>query len=87
MDGSMNFLHKKYTSSFNHSLSHSRSSRSFLPPQSAASKDAPISHQNASPSSIAQQTLMTNHCPAHPQELLRHMCLDCIELLCSECIG
>ena len=85
MDG-MNFLHKKYTSSFNQSLSHSRSSCSFLPPQSSSISREPSQRQHQ-PNNLPQQNIISNHCPTHSQELIRHMCTDCIELLCSECIG
>ena len=73
----MNFLNKKYTSlhgnaPFKPTANHSHS-RSFLP-SSSTIRDSP-SH------------LSSNNCETHPSEIVRHMCLDCVELLCSECIG
>lgn len=42
-------------------------SRSFLP-SSSTIRDSPIS---------------SNNCENHPSEVVRHMCLECVELLCS----
>jgi hypothetical protein len=68
----MNFLNKKYTSLHASSPYHN-SSRSFLPAASSVRETAP--------------TLTAANCDAHPNELLRHLCLECVELLCAECIG
>ena len=70
----MNFLNKKYTNLHgNPPLNHSHShSRSFLPSSSSVRDPLPLGF---------------NNCEAHPSETVRHMCLECVELLCSECIG
>ena len=75
----MNFLNKKYTSLHgpapftSNPPSHGHShSRSFLP-SSSSIRESP--------------SLGSNNCELHPSEIVRHMCLDCVELLCSECIG
>jgi hypothetical protein len=38
------------------------------------------------PTSTLRDSLPSNNCDTHPHEVVRHMCLECIELLCSECI-
>jgi hypothetical protein len=68
----MNFLNKKYTSLHASTPYHSNS-RSFLPAASTVREPAPA--------------LTAANCDNHPNEILRHLCLECVELLCAECIG
>lgn len=85
---SMNFLNKKYVNAHAQSLSQSRSSRAFVSSHTphysqnivALATMQPTPH---SPSSHGNSNLISNHCTVHPQELIRHICLDCIELLCA----
>jgi hypothetical protein len=86
-----NFLNKNYSKYHSQSpITHS--SRAFLPThlnqqltaqnireQPSCSQQLSPVHHSPIPSS--------NHCSLHPDELLRHLCLDCIELLCPECIS
>lgn len=68
----MNFLNKKYTS-LHASTPYHTNSRSFLPAASTVRENTPA--------------LTAANCENHPNEILRHLCLECVELLCAECIG
>jgi hypothetical protein len=68
----MNFLNKKYTSLHGTTPYPHSNSRSFLPSTSTLREP---------------HSLPSNNCEAHPSEIVRHMCLECVELLCAECIG
>ena len=68
----MNFLNKKYTSLHGSSPYQNTNSSSFLP-SSSTIRESP--------------SLPSNNCEQHPSEIVRHMCLQCVELLCSQCIG
>ena len=68
----MNFLNKKYTS-LHASTPYHTNSRSFLPAASTVRENTPV--------------LNAANCENHPNEILRHLCLECVELLCAECIG
>lgn len=69
----MNFLNKKYTSLHASSPYAHSNSRSFLPSASTMRDNAPA--------------LAPANCDNHPSEVVRHLCLECVELLCAECIG
>jgi hypothetical protein len=69
----MNFLNKKYTSLHSSSPYAHSNSRSFLPAASTVRESAPPLH--------------AANCEVHPSEVVRHLCLECVELLCAECIG
>lgn len=64
----MNFLNKKYTS-LHGTSPYQSNSRSFLP-SATTIRDSPPS-------------VSSNNCDAHPSEIVRHMCVECVELLCA----
>lgn len=94
---SMNFLNKKYSSVHNTTSmgqSRTRSYRNFAPSHQLSQTSHNQSQRDLSSSNIQgalaspfNAQIASNHCSIHNQELIRHLCLDCIQLLCSECIG